>query len=66
MNSRCVGWENKQQQKQIPFGDDNKKSNCESNGQWLADGYIPPIAKYAMDGAPVSLWLFEKEQRHQQ
>jgi hypothetical protein len=27
--------------------------------------YIPPIAKYAMDGAPGRLWLFEEEDKKQ-
>jgi hypothetical protein len=42
--------EERQLQQQIPFRDDNKKSNGVVDDRAL---YVPPIAKCAMDGAPV-------------
>jgi hypothetical protein len=62
----CGLAEQEQLKKQIPSGDDNSKGQKQRRKErqkqrpdgWVTV-YIPPIAKCAMDGAPLLSWLNE-------
>jgi hypothetical protein len=43
-----------------------REGSGNSNGGWVWAVYIRPIAKCAMDGAPVLLWLGDERQRQKQ
>jgi hypothetical protein len=56
----------------FPFGyaqgqnDNQKRRQRQQQLSWVWTVYIRPIAKCAMDGAPVLLWLGDERQRQKQ